>query len=76
MSEQKNDLGQEILKEINQDQTPAEHVRQPFLGKAAIPLLAIVTGLIIGALLIAVTSQSVYAAFGESIGKGFATCFF
>jgi len=69
MSEQKNDLGQEILKEINQDQTPAEHVRQPFLGKAAIPLLAIVTGLIIGALLIAVTSQSVYAAFGESIGK-------
>ena len=75
MSEQKKDIGQEILKEINQDQTPAEHVRKPFLGKAAIPLLAIVTGLIIGALLIAITSQSVYAAFGESIGKGFSTAF-
>ena len=75
MSEQKNDLGQEILKEINQDETTTERVRKPFLGKAAIPLLAIVTGLIIGALMIAVTSQSVYAAFGESIGKGFATAF-
>jgi len=75
MTEKKKDLGQEILKEINQDQAETEHVRKPFLGKAAIPLLAIVTGLIIGALLIALTSQSVYAAFGESIGKGFSQAF-
>ena len=75
MTEQKKDLGQEILNEINQDQPKKEHSRKPFLGKATIPLLAIVTGLIIGALLIALTSQSVYAAFGESIGKGFTQAF-
>ena len=71
MNEQKKNLGQEILKEINQDQSKEEHTRKPLLGKATIPLLAIVTGLIIGALMIAITSQTVYAAFGESIGKGF-----
>ena len=75
MSEEKKDLGQEILKEINQDHPKTEHTKKPFLGKAAIPLLAIVTGLIIGALMIAVTSQTVYAAFGDSIGKGFVTAF-
>ena len=74
MSEQKKDIGQEILKEINQDHPKTEH-KKPFLGKATIPLLAIITGLVIGALMIAITSQSVYAAFGESIGKGFATAF-
>lgn len=75
MSKQKKDIGQEILKEINQDDLQSEHHKKPFLGKAAIPLLAILTGLIIGGLMIAITSQSVYTAFGQSIGKGFATAF-
>jgi len=75
MTEKKKDLGQEILNEINQDQSETEPAKKPFLGKAAIPLLAILTGLIIGALLIALTSQSVYAAFVESIGKGFSQAF-
>ena len=75
MSEKKKDLGLEILKEINEGQPKDEQSRKPFLGKAGIPLLAIFTGLVIGALLIAVTSQSVYAAFSESVGKGFSAIF-
>lgn len=75
MSEKKKDLGLEILKEINEGQPKDEQSRKPFLGKAGIPLLAIFTGLVIGALLIAVTSQSVYAAFSELVGKGFSAIF-
>jgi len=37
-----------------------------------IPALAILTGLIIGAILIAVTSETVYAAFAQSFWKGWA----
>lgn len=75
MKEHKTDLGNEILSEINQDQPIAESGKKPLFGKATIPILAIITGLILGAVLIALTSQSVYAAFGESIGKGFLQAF-
>jgi len=44
-------------------------------SRIIIPLLAIVTGLIVGALLIAVTSPSVFEAFGESFGSGIKTAF-
>lgn len=44
-------------------------------NKIAIPLLAILTGLIIGGLLIALTSTNVYDAFGESIWLGIKTAF-
>lgn len=40
-----------------------------------IPLLAILTGLIIGAILIAATSNSVYSAFQESFGSGIKSIF-
>ena len=33
MNEQKKNLGQEILKEINQDQSKEEHTKKPLLGK-------------------------------------------
>lgn len=36
-----------------------------------IPLLALITGLVIGAIFIIVTSEDVYAAFGKSISAGF-----
>jgi ABC-type uncharacterized transport system permease subunit len=70
MSEEKKDIGQAILNEIHGTEPTEEKQKKPFLGKAAIPLLAILTGLIIGAILIAVTSQTVWAAFGDSFGKG------
>jgi len=41
-----------------------------------IPLLAILTALIIGALVIIFTDESVYAAFGEGIGRGIGQSFF
>ena len=72
---QKKDIGKEFLSEVNgpeSDKASGKSTRWQVVG---IPLLAILTGLIIGALLIAVTSTTVYAAFGESIGKGFATAF-
>lgn len=70
MSEDKKDLGHTILNEIQGTEPAEEKQKKPFLGKTAIPLLAILTGLIIGAILIAVTSQTVWAAFEDSFWKG------
>ncbi|MCK9245791.1 MAG: ABC transporter permease [Anaerolineaceae bacterium] len=71
MTEEKKDLGQEFLNEVHETEPEAEKSKGSFLSKATIPLLAILTGLIIGALLIAITSPTVWAAFGNSIPKGF-----
>ncbi len=70
MTEEKKDIGQIFLNEVNGEEPVEAKPKKPFLGKALIPLLAILTGLIIGAILIAVTSQTVWAAFGESFFKG------
>jgi ABC-type uncharacterized transport system permease subunit len=51
---------------------PRMHLR---LRSLLIPLLAIVTALIIGALVIIFTDESVYAAFGEGIGRGIGQAF-
>jgi len=69
MTEDKKDPGVVFLKEVNE---PEEKPKKSFLGKAGIPLLAIFTGLVIGAILIAATSSSVWAAFGQGFGKGLA----
>ena len=69
MTEDKKDPGVVFLKEVNE---PEEKPKKSFLGKAGIPLLAIFTGLVIGAILIAVTSSNVWAAFGQGLGKGLA----
>lgn len=45
------------------------------LGSFMIPLLAIVTALIIGAIVIIVTDESVYAAFGDGFGQGIGRAF-
>ena len=70
MSKEKKDLGHEFLNEINGTEPADEKRKGSFLSKATIPFLAILTGLIIGALLIAITSPTVWAAFGESFWKG------
>jgi len=73
MSEQtqaKTDFGQQVLKEINEPSS-GEGRKKSFWSTISIPALAILTGLIIGAILIAATSSTVWAAFGESIWKGF-----
>ncbi|MBP7213411.1 MAG: ABC transporter permease [Anaerolineaceae bacterium] len=69
MTEDKKDPGVVFLKEVNE---PEEKPKKSFLGKAGIPLLSIFTGLVIGAILIAATSSSVWAAFGQGFGKGLA----
>lgn len=40
-----------------------------------IPFLAVLTGLIVSGIFIALTTEEVYTAFGESIGAGFSTTF-
>lgn len=69
MTEDKKDPGVVFLNEVNE---PEEKPKKSFLGKAGIPLLAIFTGLVIGAILIAATSSTVWAAFGQGFGKGLA----
>ncbi len=70
---EKQDVGQAVLEEITGGDPKAPKKKRGVWKAIQIPVLAIVTGLIIGAILIAATSQTVYAAFGESIWKGFAT---
>ncbi len=72
-SEKKN-LGQAILKEIIPPPEEEAH-KKSFWKSISIPALAILTGLLIGAVMIAATSATVWAAFGESIWKGFGTAF-
>ena len=66
---EKQDAGKVLLEEINQPQ------KRSLWRVISVPLLAIVTGVIIGAILIAATSTSVYDAFGESFFKGISTAF-
>lgn len=68
-----DDAGKALLQEINEPEQPKEQHKKSFWNVITIPLLAILTGLIIGAILIAATSTTVYEAFGESIWRGFAT---
>lgn len=72
---EKLDVGKIFLQEVTEKPEAEELHKKSFWNVISLPLLAILTGLIIGAILIAVTSTSVYAAFGESIWKGFGTAF-
>ncbi len=72
---EKQDVGQVILQELTGGE-PREKKKKRSLWKTLqIPLLAIFTGLVIGAIMIAATSETVYAAFGQSIWKGFGAAF-
>lgn len=69
------DAGKVLLQEINAQISGKDQHKRSFWSVILIPVLAILTGLIIGALLIAATSSSVYAAFGESFWSGIKTSF-
>jgi len=68
-SEEKQNAGKLLLEEINQPK------KRRIWGVISVPLLAIVTGVIIGAILIAATSNNVYEAFDESFLNGIGTSF-
>jgi simple sugar transport system permease protein len=71
----KQEPQEEKLDGIDSSTMDNEVQKKKFWNKVTIPLLAILTGLIIGAILIAATSTTVYAAFGESFWEGFKTIF-
>ncbi len=67
--QEKQDLGKIILEEMAGG--PPEKRRKKSVWQVlAIPLLAIVSGLIIGAFFIIFTTESVYAGFRQSLGTG------
>ncbi len=72
---EKKDAGKILLEELI-DAGPAEQTRWQRLWRViVIPILAILTGLILGGVFIALTSQEVYSAFGQSIGQGLKVSF-
>lgn len=72
---QKKDAGKVFLDEVNESGSEVSSRKRSIWKVLSVPLLAILTGLIIGAILIAFTSTTVYEAFGESFLSGFATAF-
>jgi len=75
MSDTKNDLGKEIIRDLNHEPHEGKTHKHGLWSSVSIPVLAILTGLILGALLIAITTPTVYQAFGQSFGKGISTAF-
>jgi hypothetical protein len=73
MPDTKNDLGKAIIRELNQDPPQAHTHTRNLWSTISIPVLAIITGLILGGVLIAFTTPSVYEAFSVSFGKGLST---
>lgn len=63
--------GKILLEEVVNQVSPNNVKRDSFWQKALIPLLAVVTGLIIGGIFIIFTTESVYQAFGQSLWAGF-----
>jgi simple sugar transport system permease protein len=59
-----------LIQEINGEGPKAKKKKRNFWNVIQIPLLAILSGLIIGAFLIAVTSETVYAAFAVGFWNG------
>lgn len=70
--EQREDAGKVLLNEITNPTPPKGKPRRGIGQFALIPLLAIVSGLILGAIFIIITTQEVYAAFGQSFSAGMA----
>ncbi len=73
MSDQKPSSSDILIEELNRT-NGSSRVGQ-FGQLILIPILAVITGLAIGAIIIILTSESVYAAFGESIGSGLGQAF-
>ncbi len=68
-SSPKADGGKVFLEETNR---PAGSARPGLWHTIRVPVLAVISGLILGAIFIVITTDTVYAAFGVSIGAGLA----
>ncbi|MCJ7707885.1 MAG: hypothetical protein MUO38_09740, partial [Anaerolineales bacterium] len=63
---------QVLLEEITLSQRPKGSGGRRLGQTVLVPLLAVFSGLVIGGIFIIMTSEQVYAAFGQSIGAGLA----
>jgi simple sugar transport system permease protein len=72
---EKQDLGKVVLQELTGGDPKARKKDRGIWKVLQIPVLAIVTGLIIGAILISATSFTVYDAFKDNFFKGIGTAF-
>lgn len=72
---EKQDVGKVVLQEVTGGEPSAKKKKRSFWKVLEIPALAILTGLIIGAILIGSTSFTVYDAFKVSIWRGLGTAF-
>jgi simple sugar transport system permease protein len=71
----KQDLGKAALEEMTPPKEKKAGKRRPFGRALVIPLLAVFSGLVLGAILIVLTDMDVYAAFGQSFGAGIKAAF-
>jgi len=69
---EKLDAGKVVIQELTGENPQKQKPKRSFWKVIQIPILAIITGLIIGAIIIAATSETVYAAFATGFGKGLA----
>ncbi len=72
---EKQDIGQAILEDLTSEKPPSLKKKHGIWKTLQIPALAILTGLLLGAVLIMATSFTVYDAFRVSIWKGIGTAF-
>lgn len=75
INEKENEIRTVLIEEIT-GQGPNARKKRNFWQVIQIPFLAILSGLIIGAILIAVTSETVYAAFAVSFWNGLGEAFY
>jgi len=68
----KNDVGKVVLEEMTSGAPRSKKGLQGIGAVLLIPFLAVVTGLLLGAVLIILTTEAVYAGFGNSFGEGVA----
>ena len=64
------DAGKAILQEVTDGPAPSKGGNQKRRQVLLIPALAVVTGLLIGAIIILLTTEEVYAGFRTSFGAG------
>jgi simple sugar transport system permease protein len=72
---EKQDIGKAILEELTGGEPQVKKKKRGLWKSLQIPALAILTGLLLGAILIMATSFTVYDAFKISIWKGLGTAF-
>lgn len=68
----KQDAGKVLLEELNKPSGKPQRHGSGISQTVLIPILAVFTGLVFGAIFVILTSESVYAGFGKSFGEGLA----